>query len=90
MPDARPADPKDVERILAAQKVLADGQVELEKAVAAALKHGASLRQLSEATGIATNTLMKYGRTYGWPTKENRANFNATRYGRWNGPTDRS
>lgn len=79
-PDAREIRPADAERI---QKALAAKdrlQVDLEKAVAKALKNGASIRAVVEATGLSANTVQKYGRAHGWPTAENRARFYETRW----------
>ena len=53
----------------------------LEKAVARALKNGASVRAVAEL-GVSTNTVQKYGRAHGWPTEENRERFYESRYDR--------
>lgn len=55
-------------------------QDDLEKAVAQALKNGASLRSVEKATGLAQNTIQKYGRAHGWPTEAHRARFYETRW----------
>lgn len=81
MPDQRPVSDKAAERIAAALKAVDDAQAELEKAVTAALKEGASVRSVA-ALGLSTNTVMKYGRAHGWPTAEHRKRFYESRYDR--------
>jgi uncharacterized protein YjcR len=49
-------------------------QEKLEKAVALALRNGASVRAVAEL-GVSPNTVQKYGRAHGWPTTENRERF---------------
>ena len=56
-------------------------QKALEKAVAQALRNGASVRSVAEL-GLSANTVQKYGRAHGWPTKENRERFYESRYDR--------
>jgi uncharacterized protein YjcR len=56
-------------------------QEELEKAVARALRNGASVRSVAEL-GLSANTVQKYGRAHGWPTEENRERFYESRYDR--------
>src|SRR4051794_6340900 len=56
-------------------------QEALEKAVARALKNGASVRAVAEL-GVSANTVQKYGRAHGWPTEENRERFYESRYDR--------
>lgn len=79
VPEPRDITDKDADRILKALGGIDDAQDELEKAVAAALLHGASVRAVSEL-GLSPNTVQKYGRAHGWPTRENRRGFNASRY----------
>lgn len=81
MPDARPVDEKDAQRIRAAQAGLRTAQDELEEAVAGALLNGASVRAVADL-GISPNTVQKYGRAHGWPTEVNRSRFNETRWDR--------
>lgn len=81
MPDVRPVDPKDAERIAAALAGVRAAQDELEKAVAKALLHGASVREVAKL-GLAPATVQKYGRAHGWPTEANRARFYESRYDR--------
>lgn len=81
VPDPRPISEKDAERIRAALSAVRKSQEELEKAVAAALKHGASIRAVAEL-GLSPNTVQKYGRAHGWPTEENRRRFYETRWDR--------
>ena len=82
-PDARDIKPADRQRIaeLLAEKDRV--QLELEKAVAKALKNGASIRGVVEGTGLASATVQKYGRAHGWPTAENRAKFYETSWDRY-------
>lgn len=82
MPDARPVDDDDAQRITAALEAVGSAQQALEEAVAAALLHGASVRAVAEL-GISPNTVQKYGRAHGWPTEENRARFNESRWDRY-------
>ena len=81
MPDARPVDERDAERIRAALAGVTAAQQQLEQAVADALLHGASVRAVAEL-GISPNTVQKYGRAHGWPTEANRSRFNESRWDR--------
>lgn len=81
MPDARPVGEQDAEEIRAALEGITAAQDRLERAVADALLHGASVRAVAEL-GVSPNTVQKYGRAHGWPTKLNRARFNETRWDR--------
>jgi hypothetical protein len=77
-----------------------NAQDALERAVAQALKNGASVRSVADL-GLSANTVQKYGRAHGWPTEENRERFYESRYDRedredrgeslrtWGGPTGR-
>jgi hypothetical protein len=67
----RRADPRRDGRRTGAQEAL-------EKAVAQALKNGASVRAVAEP-GLSGNTVQKYGRAHGWPTAENRERFYGSR-----------
>jgi hypothetical protein len=67
VPDPRPISDPDAERIRAALAGVRAAQDELERAVAAALLNGASVRAVSEL-GLSPNTVQKYGRAHGWPT----------------------
>lgn len=80
VPEPRDIADKDAERIIKALQGVDDAQEELEKAVARALLNGASIRAVA-ALGLSPNTVQKYGRAHGWPTKENRRNFNASKFG---------
>ncbi|WP_324275636.1 hypothetical protein [Blastococcus brunescens] len=82
MPDARPISDEDAERIRTAIAGVRAAQDELEEAVARGLMNGASVRAVSEL-GLSPNTVQKYGRAHGWPTEENRARFNETRWDRY-------
>ena len=81
MPDARPVHEQDAERIRAALAGLSAARDRLERAVADALLHGASVRAVAEL-GVSPNTVQKYGRAHGWPTEVNRSRFNETRWER--------
>jgi uncharacterized protein YjcR len=82
VPDPRPISDQDAERIRASLAGVRTAQEELEKAVAAALLGGASVRAVSEL-GLSPNTVQKYGRAHGWPTAENRLRFNESRWDRF-------
>ena len=81
MPDSRPVTEVDAARIRAAAGGLRKAQDALEKAVAQALRNGASVRAVAEL-GVSANTVQKYGRAHGWPTAENRERFYESRYDR--------
>lgn len=81
VPDAREIEPTHADRIRAAVVGLRAAQEELEKAVAQALLGGASIRAVAEL-GLSPNTVQKYGARHGWPTEENRARFNESRWSR--------
>ena len=81
MPDARPVTGVDAARIRAAVSGVRAAQDKLERAVAQALKNGASVRAVAEL-GLSANTVQKYGRAHGWPSQENRDRFYESRYDR--------
>jgi hypothetical protein len=81
VPDSRPVAEVDAARVRAAVADVRAAQVALEKAVAQALKNGASVRAVAEL-GVSANTVQKYGRAYGWPTDVNRERFYESRYDR--------
>ncbi|MCW2675566.1 MAG: hypothetical protein JWR70_606 [Modestobacter sp.] len=81
MPDSRPVTGVDAARIRAAVAGIRKAQETLEKAVAQALKNGASVREVAEL-GLSANTVQKYGRAHGWPTEDNRERFYESRYDR--------
>jgi|SRR3954453_11111723 hypothetical protein len=81
MPDSRPVTEVDAARIRSAVAGVRKAQEALEKAVARALKNGASVRAVAEL-GVSANTVQKYGRAHGWPTEENRDRFYESRYDR--------
>ena len=74
MPDQRPVTEDDAASIRACLAAIQAAQESLERAVAQALKNGASVRAVAEL-GLSANTVQKYGRAYGWPTDENRRRF---------------
>lgn len=82
VPEPREISEKNADRIRRALAGVDQAQDELEKAVARALLDGASIRAVRAASGLSENTIQKYGARHGWPTKENRANFNASKYPR--------
>jgi uncharacterized protein YjcR len=81
VPDSRPVTEVDAARVRAAVVGLRKAQEALEKAVAQALKNGASVRAVAEL-GVSANTVQKYGRAHGWPTEVNRERFYESRYDR--------
>jgi hypothetical protein len=81
VPDSRPVTEVDAARIRAAAAGLRKAQEALERAVAQALKSGASVRSVAEL-GLSANTVQKYGRAHGWPTEGNRERFYESRYDR--------
>jgi uncharacterized protein YjcR len=81
VPDSRPVTEFDAARIRAAVADVWQAQETLEKAVAQALRNGASVRSVAEL-GLSANTVQKYGRAHGWPTEENRERFYESRYDR--------
>ncbi|SFF50863.1 hypothetical protein [Blastococcus tunisiensis] len=82
MPDARPVSDQAAARIRTALAGVRTAQDDLEVAVARALLDGASVRAVAEL-GLSPNTVQKYGRAHGWPTEENRARFNESRWDRY-------
>jgi transposase-like protein len=81
VPDSRPVTDVDAARVRAAVAHVRKSQEALERAVAQALKNGASVRAVAEL-GVSANTVQKYGRAHGWPTEENRERFYESRYDR--------
>jgi uncharacterized protein YjcR len=81
VPDSRPVTGVDAARVRAAVAGVRRAQEKLEKAVAQALKNGASVREVAEL-GLSANTVQKYGRAHGWPTEENRERFYESQYDR--------
>ncbi len=81
MPDSRPVTEVDAARIRAAVNGVRTAQEALEKAVAQALKNGASVRAVAEL-GVSANTEQKYVRAHGWPTAVHRERFYESRYDR--------
>jgi uncharacterized protein YjcR len=81
VPDSRPVAEVDAARIRAAVAGVRKAQERLERAVAQALKNGASVRSVADL-GVSPNTVQKYGRAHGWPTEENRERFYESRYDR--------
>jgi uncharacterized protein YjcR len=81
VPDARPVGDQDAQLIRAALEGVTAAHERLERVVADALLHGASVRAVAEL-GISPNTVQKYGRAHGWPTEANRSRFNESRWDR--------
>lgn len=44
-------------------------EIEYRELVVKALKSDASVREVAKATGLSTNTVARWGREGGWPTK---------------------
>lgn len=65
------------QRIIAALALRSEAQKQLELAVAAALKAGGSVREVSALSGLSGTTIQKYGRAHGWPTAEQREGWEA-------------
>jgi hypothetical protein len=81
VPDSRPVTEVDVARIRAAVAGVRSAQDAREKAIAQALRNGASVRSVAEL-GLSANTVQKYGRAHGWLTEENRERFYESRHDR--------
>ncbi len=81
LPDSRPVTDVDAARIRRALAGVRTAHDVLEKAVAEALRNGASVRSVAEL-GLSATTVQKYGRAHGWPTEENRERFYESRYDR--------
>jgi hypothetical protein len=81
VPDPRPVTEVDAARVRTAVAGVRAAQAALEKAVAQALRNGASVRSVAEL-GLSANTVQKCGRAHGWPTEENRERFYESRYDR--------
>jgi hypothetical protein len=81
VPDSRPVTEVDAARVRAAVAGVRAAQAALERAVAQALKNGASVRSVAEL-GLSANTVQKYGRAHGWPTGVNRERFYESRHDR--------
>jgi DNA-binding NarL/FixJ family response regulator len=64
VPDSRPVTEVDAARVRAAVAGVQTAQAALEKAVAQALRNGASVRSVAEL-GLSANTVQKYGRAHG-------------------------
>lgn len=82
VPEPRDARPQDIQAILDALAEKDAAQEKVEKKVARALLNGASIRAVQDGTGLSPNTIRAYGLKHGWPTAENRANFNKAKYPR--------
>jgi hypothetical protein len=82
VPEPRDITDADAKAILAALEAKDQAQLVVEKTVAKALKNGASIRAVQDATGLSPNTIQKYGYAHGWPTAENRRGFNRSKYPR--------
>jgi hypothetical protein len=81
VPDSRPVTEVDAARVRAAVAGLQKAQQALEKAIAQAMKNGASVRAVA-GLGVSANSVQKYGRGHGCPTEENRERFYESRYDR--------
>lgn len=66
-------------RILTAMAAAKDADTELKAAVVAGLLAGGSVREMADLTGMSTNTIQRWGRDGGWPSKEQQA-ARATRH----------
>ena len=80
MPQTKhPPRPEDVERIHVAKEALRAAEEELKTAVADALKRGGSIAETAKAAGLSTNTVQRWGRERGWPTKAQREEWDRPR-----------
>lgn len=61
VPEPRDIAQTDAQRIIDAIEARDAAQLAVEKAVADALNHGASIRAVQAATGLSPNTIQKYG-----------------------------
>jgi hypothetical protein len=66
-------------RIRAALTGKADADAELRAAVVGALKAGGSVREVMAVSGLSNDTVQRWGREGGWPTREQRAAREETR-----------
>lgn len=66
-------------RIIEALALRAESQLQVELAVADALKAGGSVREVADFSGLSTTTVQKYGRAHGWPTKRQRQTWEERR-----------
>lgn len=62
--------PAAAERYKAAKAAYDAAEAELHEAVAAALKSGGSIREVMALTGMSNQTVQRWGREGGWPTKK--------------------
>lgn len=69
----------ELQRALAAIALRDQAQMQVELAIADALKAGGSVREVAADTGISTKTVQKYGHAHGWPTDAQRAGWEAER-----------
>lgn len=65
----------EAERIRNALALRDEAQLQLELAVADALKAGGSVREVVNVSGLSNTTVQKYGRKHGWPTTGQRAEW---------------
>ncbi|HET6910173.1 MAG TPA: hypothetical protein VFH54_12595 [Mycobacteriales bacterium] len=62
--------PAAAERIAKAMQAYEDARAERDRAIAAALKADASIREVAAFTGMSTSTIQAIGHRNGWPTAE--------------------
>lgn len=60
-------------------QVVADAEAEVRAAVTAALLAGGSVREVARVSGLSPTTVEKYGRAGGWPSAEQKAQWEADR-----------
>lgn len=70
--------PANVARIKAALEGRDAAEVELRASVVAALRAGGSVREVMRVSGLANDTVQRWGREGGWPTPEQKAAREAT------------
>ena len=62
--------PNHAAAVLAALKAEDEADIAARRAVAEALKAGGSIREVMKLTGLANETVQRWGREFGWPTPE--------------------
>jgi hypothetical protein len=70
---------ENIELMKRALEHAAGSQELVELAVTQALNDGGSVRQVSDATGLSTSTIQKYGHAHGWPSTDRRKQLSAHR-----------
>lgn len=77
--EKHPPAPRHAERIRAAVAARELAEAEVRAAVVAALKAGGSIREVAKVSGLSTNTVQRWGREGGWPTKAQKDEWSRAR-----------